>query len=99
LGRQDGEQCWLCGEPSEASLLLLWGLIPLHCLAWRREKLLACMQNQSAALGASVKKSLAWHVVTTLLSGNPAENVEIERFCIKSCLEFYHLLTTSLSGL
>lgn len=36
-------------EPTE-SPLLLWGLIPLHCLAQRTEQLLACIHSQSVSV-------------------------------------------------
>lgn len=97
-GQAGWEHCWLPREPAEA-LLLLWWLIPLYCLAQRREQLLACTQNQSAAPSAPVQKKLIWQVVTPLPSGNPAEKVGTERFCIKRCLNLYHLLRGSLSGL
>lgn len=43
MGQEGGGQCWLPREPAEALLLLLWGLIPLHCLAQRTEHLLSCL--------------------------------------------------------
>lgn len=99
MGRQGGGQCWLPGKPTGAHLLLPWRLITLHYLTWRRQHLLASMQNQSAAPSASGQKSLVWQVLSPLPSGNTAEKVGTERFCIKSSLNLYHLLRGSLSGL